>query len=405
MCETRPRMPYSTSHTSYFSVRISAALILTGCPPVTPTGTTNFVSDATNDSIPDSTGSTTPTSAVTSSTEDTGTSQATDTGTSPATMDTETSGVPEVCDHDGICDGREVSEPACHDDCPICGDGFVDQSEACDDRGESSSCNADCTPATCGDSYANALSGEDCDDGNQDDTDECVSCKLAVCGDGFTWLGQEPCDDGNKDNADECSEDCELPRLVFVSSTKYDGDVVGLAGAHLVCETLAGQQWQGRRFRAWLSDEETSPSLCFDTSFKGAYKLVDGTVVALGWDDLTDGALIHAIDRAQDGTLITGRAWTNTLPDGTPATGPHCDAWTSAFQQDSGRVGDIPEIDMKWTNNGDTASCLQDVMEADQGMHIYCFEDPEQCLCPEDPENCVVPMLTEVKPRRDGSPG
>ena len=41
--------------------------------------------------------------------------------------------------------------------------------------------------------------GEDCDDGNTVDTDACVACKAAVCGDGFVHAGVELCGDAPAD--------------------------------------------------------------------------------------------------------------------------------------------------------------------------------------------------------------
>jgi hypothetical protein len=48
-----------------------------------------------------------------------------------------------------------------------CGDGHVNAAagEACDDGGESATCNADCTLAICGDGKVNGLAGEQCDFG------------------------------------------------------------------------------------------------------------------------------------------------------------------------------------------------------------------------------------------------
>ncbi|MEX1363042.1 MAG: FG-GAP repeat protein, partial [Nannocystaceae bacterium] len=47
----------------------------------------------------------------------------------------------------------------------ICGDGITNATagEACDDGGESATCNADCTLAMCGDGITNATAGEACD--------------------------------------------------------------------------------------------------------------------------------------------------------------------------------------------------------------------------------------------------
>ena len=84
---------------------------------------------------------------------------------------------------------------------PSCGDGVL-----CDD---SAYCNS------LGTSEA-AFVAEECDDGNTDDTDACLSsCLNARCGDGFTRSdldaqadGFEECDDGNSDNADDCLNTC-----------------------------------------------------------------------------------------------------------------------------------------------------------------------------------------------------
>ena len=63
--------------------------------------------------------------------------------------------------------------------------------------------------AECGDGFAETP--EACDDGNDDDTDACVACENAECGDGVTQLGAEACDDGNRDDDDDCRNDCTMP--------------------------------------------------------------------------------------------------------------------------------------------------------------------------------------------------
>ena len=64
----------------------------------------------------------------------------------------------------------------------------------------------------CGD--AELDTGEACDDGNDLDTDACLSdCTLAACGDGIRRtdlsvgdLGFESCDDGNDDDFEACRD-------------------------------------------------------------------------------------------------------------------------------------------------------------------------------------------------------
>jgi len=61
----------------------------------------------------------------------------------------------------------------------VCGNGSVEGAEACDDMGESATCNDDCTLAECGDGVLNVTAGEECDDGNTMDGDGCDSnCQL-----------------------------------------------------------------------------------------------------------------------------------------------------------------------------------------------------------------------------------
>ena len=71
--------------------------------------------------------------------------------------------------------------------------------EACDDGNddETDGCLSTCEVASCGDGYVQDWV-EACDDGNDDETDGCLStCEVASCGDGYVQTGVEACDDGN----------------------------------------------------------------------------------------------------------------------------------------------------------------------------------------------------------------
>jgi len=62
---------------------------------------------------------------------------------------------------------------------------------------------------SCGNSIIET--GEECDDGNGDNTDACVFCQDAECGDGNEWAGMEDCDlgSGNSNAPDSpCRVDC-----------------------------------------------------------------------------------------------------------------------------------------------------------------------------------------------------
>ncbi len=93
----------------------------------------------------------------------------------------------------------------------VCGDGEIEGGEECDDGNDDDTddCTNACLLPTCGDGIV-YKGVEQCDDGNDDDTDVCTSlCKDAKCGDGFVYAGFEACDDGNDDNNDACTNICE----------------------------------------------------------------------------------------------------------------------------------------------------------------------------------------------------
>jgi cysteine-rich repeat protein len=101
-----------------------------------------------------------------------------------------------------------------------CGDGVLAATvEECDDGNDQNDdeCSNACTSARCGDGIVQTW--ESCDDGNEIDTDACLStCQVARCGDGVArtdlspgQTGHEECDDGNLNNIDGCVSDCLLP--------------------------------------------------------------------------------------------------------------------------------------------------------------------------------------------------
>ena len=99
----------------------------------------------------------------------------------------------------------------------MCGDGDINGDEECDDGNDDNTdaCKSDCT-LKCGDGNKDA--DEECDDGNRDNTDACTNgCTEAICGDGIVRKDLldddadfEQCEDGNRDNTDACTKGCRL---------------------------------------------------------------------------------------------------------------------------------------------------------------------------------------------------
>jgi len=261
----------------------------------------------------------------------------------------------EECD-----DGNQTNDDDCTNACtkPACGDKIVQAGEQCDDGAESATCDADCSNATCGDGTLNMTAGEVCDDDNDANTDACAACKPAKCGDGFVQTNVEACDDGNQVDNDGCSNACTIIGLrVFVSSALYNGNLGGLGGADAKCNSLAVNAGLGGTWMAWLSASLTGPSERFTT--KGgqkAYVRLDGKLVANNWADLTTKNLVLNIDINENKQMPadTTRVWTNTKPDGTPASlDKNCALWVSGSGNVSGIFGRRSMLDSKWTQDNE----------------------------------------------------
>ena len=91
----------------------------------------------------------------------------------------------EVCD-DGVNNGTGpgLCEPGCAAPAQ-CGNGLIETGEACDDSGESATCDADCTAVRCGDGNTNTTAGEACDTSGESGSCN-IDCTVAACGDGKT---------------------------------------------------------------------------------------------------------------------------------------------------------------------------------------------------------------------------
>ena len=128
-------------------------------------------------------------------------------------------------------DGNQSDSDECTSTCtlPICGDGIQQPGEACDDGNdvETDNCSSACEYPTCGDGIV-WEGKEECEDGNDNNNDGCLNiCKKNTCGDGVRWDGVEECDDGNLIDDDGCNAACFRDRLVFVTDEAYGVSQLG----------------------------------------------------------------------------------------------------------------------------------------------------------------------------------
>lgn len=119
---------------------------------------------------------------------------------------------------------------------PVCGNGLIETGEACDDgaalNGGPNRCAANCagtTPAVCGNAVVEV--GEGCDDGGDGVVCD-ADCSPASCGDGYlNEVASEVCDDGvaNGSTSTLCTTSCTL---AFPSGAVRGGTCGVAVGAH-----------------------------------------------------------------------------------------------------------------------------------------------------------------------------
>jgi len=157
-------------------------------------------------------------------------------------------------------------------------------------------------------------------------------------------------------------------KTVFVTDGSYEGNLGGLAEADEICQAEADAAGLAGEFKAWLSDSTEGPLSRF-THAEVPYRLVNGVVVAYGWDDLTDGEFSQHIDVTATGQVdVEQYVWTNTDTGGAPSNAygdpsiDSCDNWTSRTA--SGIVG-VTAI-WHWTLHG-TIGCYSPI-------RLYCMQ-------------------------------
>ena len=177
--------------------------------------------------------------------------------------------------------------------------------------------------------------------------------------------------DTDSDGIDEGCEPASVLR-VFVSRqvnltavTASSGN--GALGVDATCQAKADAASLGGTWMAWASDSTTSPDARFNKSV-GPYKLVNGTLIANSYTDLTDGTIANPINIDEFGSAAGGnRARTGTLSNGLVATGEHCSDWTNDTQNTPyGAVGRYDQTNASWSR-GAAQFCTDPT-------RIYCFE-------------------------------
>src|SRR5262249_25298259 len=171
---------------------------------------------------------------------------------------------------------------------------------------------------------------------------------------------------------------CDAFKRVFVTSTTYDGNLGGLAGADAKCAARAAAAGLSGTYKAWLSSSTTSAASRL-THATVPYKRTDGVTVANNWTDLTDGALAVQISHDEFGHEVdaAGFVWTGTANDGSNLGGPPCCDWTCNLSE--GVIGITSPVSgptsiWTWFCFGYDGCPWPAFQSCDQPLVLYCFQ-------------------------------
>jgi hypothetical protein len=171
-------------------------------------------------------------------------------------------------------------------------------------------------------------------------------------------------DDGGCPGAAACE------RYVFVTSTKYQGNLSGAAGADAKCNERAKASGvdaiRDRKFVAWIS-AGLSSALERTVAGTAPYKLPNETVVAKSRQQLLQGGLDEPIDRDESGNPVDGtKVWTGTNTSGEIADDT-CVNWGTSVASISGGTGSPTATGLGWMSES-TELCSTE-------LRLYCFEE------------------------------
>lgn len=170
-------------------------------------------------------------------------------------------------------------------------------------------------------------------------------------------------------------------KIIFLTSNVFNGNLGGLSGADLKCQSAAMAAGLSGTFKAWLSDSSISAKERLGHN-PAAYVRTDGATVANNWLDLTDGWLKEPLicdefrkcsyastycRTDQSSIVYTGTSMSGDKT-GSPVPGPgdFCNDWSSSVTPPNQTVSGTFCSISNWSDNVRDACGYE--------VRLYCIE-------------------------------
>ncbi|HET9957704.1 MAG TPA: hypothetical protein VFQ61_24570 [Polyangiaceae bacterium] len=288
--------------------------------------------------------------------------------TCSATGQWEAQSCPEAC-VDGACSSCTPGETECVSSSQV---------RACNAAGQWEAA------TTCANACVTNQCGGVCKPGARQCVGNASTPQYQICSASGQWGAATSCAPEPACKAGSCGQD---PKLVFVTSSLYTGNLGGLSGADAKCNERARAAGLSGTFRAFLSDGTGSPATRFSKQ-GGPYRRVDNVVVAQNFNDLTANGLSKLINLTEKGSAppaakppasrsdicgpdTSNLVWSNTLRSGSVAVSDGgCSNWTTtnSGKTNFGRFDDLQHWSSWCTSTGgDNPQCAAQAP-------LYCFE-------------------------------
>jgi len=167
----------------------------------------------------------------------------------------------------------------------------------------------------------------------------------------------------------------DLKHFLFVTSTSYNGNLGGLAGADAKCQeraeagTMSSAKAPGSKWKALLSSAVDGVAAADRAEISAPVRRLGGTQLASDHADLFDGAIGTAPVLDENGAQANSPVWTGSLESGL-SHGSDCTGWTTNLSSGNyGIVGWSGYADGRWLkSNVNGATC-------GSSNRLYCISD------------------------------